>query len=125
MAAYLSWIRDDAKKPAKDEPAPVRAEGSIQPPKAIKTLNPAYPEGARAAGVQGFVSLETETDPAGKVRRIQSLVFKEEPGLSGMNSVPLIKAAIDAVKQWVYEPLIVDGKPRAAIFTVTVRFTLK
>jgi protein TonB len=34
-------------------------------------------------------------------------------------------AAVDAVKQWEYEPLIVDGKPRAALFTVTVRFSLK
>jgi TonB family protein len=29
------------------------------------------------------------------------------------------------VKQWVYEPLIIDEKPREAVFTTTVRFKLK
>ena len=43
-----------------------------------------------------------------------------------LRSIPeLDKAAIDAVKQWVYEPKIIDGKPRGVIFTVTVVFKLK
>jgi hypothetical protein len=29
------------------------------------------------------------------------------------------------VRQWLYEPLIIGGKPRPVIFTVTVRFTLQ
>jgi protein TonB len=37
----------------------------------------------------------------------------------------LDQAAVDAVKQWMYEPLVIDGKPRRCVFTVTVRFTLK
>lgn len=32
---------------------------------------------------------------------------------------------MDAVRQWVYEPAVIDGKPRSIIFTVTVRFSLK
>ncbi|MDD8037901.1 MAG: energy transducer TonB [Acidobacteriota bacterium] len=34
-------------------------------------------------------------------------------------------AAADAVRQWVYEPMIINGRPRGVIFTVTVRFTLR
>jgi protein TonB len=37
----------------------------------------------------------------------------------------LDQAAEDAVRQWVYEPLIIHGRPRGVIFTVTVTFTLK
>jgi protein TonB len=37
----------------------------------------------------------------------------------------LDRAAEDAVRQWVYEPMVVNGRPRGVIFTVTVRFTLK
>jgi outer membrane biosynthesis protein TonB len=37
----------------------------------------------------------------------------------------LNQAAIDAVKQWVYEPFVKDGKPTPIAFTVTVRFQLK
>jgi protein TonB len=37
----------------------------------------------------------------------------------------LDQAAIDAVKQWVYEPKIIDEKPRGMIFVVTLTFRLK
>ncbi len=33
--------------------------------------------------------------------------------------------AIDAVKQWKYEPVIVEGKAVGVVFTVTMRFALK
>ncbi len=40
-------------------------------------------------------------------------------------SVPLLdQAAIEADKQWLYEPLIIDGQPRGVVFTVTVAFRL-
>ena len=59
--------------------------------------------------------LEAETDIYGRVASIKVL-----------RSIPLLdQAAIDAVKQWTYEPMIIDGKPRGCVFTVTVRFTLK
>ncbi len=36
----------------------------------------------------------------------------------------LNEAAVESVMQWVYEPLMIDGQPRKAAFTVTVRFEL-
>ncbi|MFW6131296.1 MAG: energy transducer TonB [Candidatus Aminicenantaceae bacterium] len=35
------------------------------------------------------------------------------------------EAAMDAVKQWEYEPMTIDGKPQSAIITVTVEFSLR
>jgi protein TonB len=37
----------------------------------------------------------------------------------------LSKAAIEAVKQWKYEPMLIKGKPMPIIFTVTMTFKLK
>jgi len=92
----------------------VRAVGDIQPPKLIKEVFPKYPEVARQARVEGMVILEAKTDEQGNV--IDASILR---------SIPLLdQAAIDAVKQWKYEPLIVDGKARKVIFTVTVRFVL-
>jgi len=94
---------------------PVRAEGDIKPPKLIKKVEPIYPEAARKAGIKGTVLLEATTDIYGRVKNVRVL-----------ESIPeLDQAAIDAVKQWIYEPALIDGKPKGAIFTVTVTFHLK
>jgi len=42
-----------------------------------------------------------------------------------LRPVPMLnQAAIDAVRQWVYEPLVIDGIAKPVVFTVTVRFAL-
>jgi TonB family protein len=92
----------------------IKITDAIPPPKLIKKAEPVYPEAARKAGVQGVVILEARTDVEGRVKNVRVL-----------RSVPqLDQAAIDAVRQWVYEPLIIDGQPKEAIFTTTVRFNL-
>jgi len=105
-----TWIRT----PEEDD-APVRAIGEIKSPKIIKQVDPVYPEIARQASVEGVVIIEATTDIYGRVR-----------GIKILRSIPLLdQAAIDAVTQWVYEPIIIDGRPRGVVFTVTVRFQLK
>ena len=94
---------------------PVRAVGEIKPPKLIKRIEPVYPNIAREAGVEGTVILEATTDINGRVANVKVL-----------RSIPILdQAAIDCVRQWVYEPMIIDGKPREVIFTITVVFKLK
>lgn len=93
----------------------VRAVGHIKPPRIIRKVDPIYPEEAKKAGVQGIVILEAETDAEGNVVRTKIL-----------RSIPLLdQAAIDAVRQWKYEPPLIDGRPRGVIFTVTVNFQLQ
>jgi len=92
----------------------VRAGGKIQPPKLVKTVKPVYPKIAKQAHVEGSVILEAKADEQGNV--VETRVLR---------SIPLLdQAAIDAVRQWKYEPMVIDGKPHQAVFTVTVRFTL-
>jgi TonB family protein len=92
----------------------VKAEGEIAPPRLVKAVDPVYPEEARQARVQGVVILSVKTDADGHV--VDAIVLRSIPQLN--------KAAIDAVKQWVYEPLIIDGVAKSVVFTVTVRFQL-
>lgn len=99
-------------KPA--EPA-VRAVGDVKPPRLVKRVEPAYPEIAREARVEGVVILEATTDIYGRVAAVRVL-----------RSIPLLDAAaVDAVRQWIYEPLMINGRPRPVTFTVTVSFVLK
>ena len=100
-----------------DAPPPtqaVRVGGQIKEPKKLKNVNPTYPDIAKQARVQGVVILECTISPQGKVTNVTVL-----------RGIPLLDAAaIDAVKQWVYTPTLLNGVPVPVIMTVTVNFRL-
>lgn len=92
-----------------------RVGGNIRPPKKIKDAPPEYPAIAQQARVQGVVILEVRIDERGNVTDARPL-----------RSIPLLdQAAIDAVKQWQYEPALRNGVAVPIIMTVTVNFTLR
>lgn len=93
----------------------VKAQGLIKPPKQIKAVSPKYPEEARQAREEGLVIMSIKTDESGNV---QDTLILRSP------NEPLAAAAVEAVKQWKYEPLVLEGKPRKVVFTVNVRFKL-
>jgi protein TonB len=94
--------------------AAVRVGGNIKEPKKLKNVAPEYPDIARQARVQGVVILECTISPQGKVTDVKVL-----------RGIPLLdQAAIDAVKQWVYTPTLLNGVPVPVIMTVTVNFRL-
>jgi protein TonB len=95
-------------------PQAVRVGGQIKEPKKLKNVNPAYPDIAKQARVQGVVILECTISPQGKVTDVKVL-----------RGIPLLdSAAIEAVKQWVYSPTLLNGVPVPVIMTVTVNFRL-
>lgn len=75
---------------------------------------PRYPELAKVARVEGAVLLEVRVGTDGKVRSI--LVLSGNP--------LLIQAAIEAVQQWRYKPVLLNGKPVEVLTQVTVNFRL-
>jgi TonB family protein len=93
-------------------PAPVRVGGSIPMPHKTFDVPAIYPETARAAGLQGVVVLEITVGPDGIVS--QARVLRGQPLLD--------QAAIDAARQWRYEPTLQNGTPVAVRFTATVDF---
>jgi TonB family protein len=114
-AVFTVTVRFDLsaeKEVRAQEPA---ATGEIVAPTLIKKVDPVYPEAARKAGIQGIVLLEATTDEQGNVVKVR--VLKSVPELD--------QAAVDALKQWKYEPFIIEGKPKGVVFTVTIRFALK
>jgi TonB family protein len=92
---------------------PLRVGGQVRPPVRIKEVAPVYPAIAQSARVQGDVVIEMTIDDEGKVA--DARVVK---------SVPLLdQAALDAVRQWEYQPSLLNGVPTAVVMTVTVKFT--
>jgi protein TonB len=93
---------------------PVRVGGNIKPPTKTTDVRPQYPPIAQSARVQGVVIIEAVIGPDGRVQDARVL-----------RSIPLLdQAALDAVKQWVFTPTLLNNVPVPVIMTVTVQFTL-
>jgi len=83
-------------------------------PKLLREVKPEYPQEAFANRLQGVVIVEAMTDVYGLVSRAR--IISGHPVFH--------QAALAAVRQWVYEPYIVDGIPRPIYFTVSITFGL-
>ena len=94
---------------------PVRIGGQITAPALIYRVEPKYPDFAAQAQIEGLVILEATVDTEGRVQAVQVL---RSHGL-------LDQAAMDAVKQWRYSPLVLNGQPFPFVLTVTVSFSLR
>jgi TonB family protein len=81
----------------------------------LHRVEPAYPEIAVMAKVTGTVILEAVVATDGTVESVKVLrpvKFLEQ-------------ASIDAVKQWRYKPLILNGVPTPFVLTVTLTFSIR
>jgi protein TonB len=86
----------------------------VKAPSLVQRVNPEYPMVAQAAHVEGNVVLEATVNKSGRVESVRVV-----------NGNPLLEAAaIAAVKQWRYEPLLLNGEPVPFILTVTVSFKM-
>lgn len=93
---------------------PVRLGGEISAPKLAYRVEPEYPQLAVAAQMEGTVILEATVDETGAVQDAKVLRSR---GI-------LDAAALEAVQQWRYEPLMLNGRPTPFVLTVTVSFSL-
>ena len=95
-----------------DRSGAVKVGGRVRPPKKILDVRPEVPEDAARAGVRGIVIIEVTIDVDGTVKDARLL-----------RSIPMLDAAaLDAVRQWRFEPTVIDGRALPVIMTVTVQF---
>src|SRR4029453_9206508 len=98
--------------PAPKPTLPVRIGGNINAPALLKRVEPTYPDVALMAKVSGMVILEAVVGADGSVESVKIL-----------RSIKFLdNAAIEAVKQGKYSPLILNGIPTPFVLTVTLNF---
>jgi TonB family protein len=102
--------------PPNGAPHRVRVGGLVQAGKLIEQKEPAYPESARVRGIEGAVLLEAVISMEG-IPLNWKVLSSPDPDLS--------QAAIDAVRQWRYEPTLLNGEPIEVVTTISVRFRLE
>lgn len=92
-----------------------RVGAEITAPRRIVTVEPVYPEIARKARKEGAVILSLIIGPSGQVKSIE--VLRSQP-------LGLTEAAVNAARQWVFEPSTYNGRPTAVQYILTVHFNL-
>jgi TonB family protein len=92
-----------------------RVGGGVSAPRAVFSPDPEYSEEARKAKYQGTCVLWLVVGPDGRPRDIR---------VSRTLGLGLDEKAIEAVKQWKFEPAMKDGRPVAVQINVEVTFHL-
>ena len=94
---------------------PVRVGGNVQAPALVKRVEPTYPDLALVAKITGLVILEATVSTDGTVESVRVL-----------RAVKFLdQAAIDAVKQWRYSPLVLNGVATPFVLSVSLNFSVK
>ncbi len=89
--------------------------GDVTAPRIASRIEPDYPEQARKNGVEGKVILQAVIDDDGSVSEVEVLNSTDDV---------FNDAAVDAVRQWRWEPATSDGDPVSVYFTIVVQFSL-
>ncbi len=104
----------NAKQPAAPE-APLPIGGDVKPAEMISRVSPTYPPLARNQHISGDVRVDALIDANGRVTTMKVI---SGPTL-------LHQAAMDALRQWRYQPATLDGKKVPMHLTVTLQFRLQ
>lgn len=89
-------------------------KSNVQEARLSKSVPPEYPELAKSAHVSGDVVMDALIDPYGNVTSLKVI-----------SGPPLLhRAAVNALRQWKYEPARLDGQPVAVHLAVTLNFHL-
>ncbi len=88
--------------------------GAVQSAKMLKTVQPEYPPLAKQSRIQGTVRFTAAIGQDGKIKNLTLL---------GGHPL-LVQSAVEAVKQWVYNPTLLNGEPVEVITQIDVNFTL-
>jgi protein TonB len=103
-------------------PPPVKAStpkritigGNVQQAKLVRQPKPVYPPLAKQARISGVVHLAAVISKDGTIQDLK--VISGHP--------LLIPSALEAVKQWVYQPTLLNGEPVEVSTQIDVNFTL-
>lgn len=95
-------------------PVRIRVPEKTQQAKLLVHPKPIYPNLAKQARIQGTVVLKVIVGYDGTIKTTDLV--------SGHPI--LVPAAMEAVKQWVYQPTIMNGQPLEVETQVTLTFTL-
>lgn len=114
MIRYFEEVMRSGQKPeaAQNAAVRIRVDGRAQAARLIRSVKPKYPEEASRSGITGEVRMDAVLARDGTVASLQ--VLSGHP--------LLIPAALEAVKEWVYQPTVLNGAPVEVSAEIVVSF---
>jgi protein TonB len=115
-----SLLRNPAPQPPPPQSSkpvqshPIHVGGVVSAARLIYQPKPQYPELARLTRTQGAVEFEAIIGKDGSIEELK--VVRGHP--------LLVKAAFDAVRQWRYQPTLLNGEPVEVVTEISVTFKL-
>ncbi len=106
-------VKPPETKPTVEEVKRVRVS-SLDPGRLLHMVQPVYPPIAKSAHIEGTVELSAVIGTDGRVRELK---------VTG-GHVLLRKAAMDAVRQWIYKPPVLNGESVEIVAPIAVVFRL-
>jgi len=98
-----------------DHPTP--PPGAVQSPKIIRQVPPSFPEGLRLMRVTGIVVVESIIGEDGAPYHPRVLKAEGGPAMQ--------YEALEALRQWRFEPAKLEGKPVKVYYVLTITFSLR
>jgi TonB family protein len=99
------------------QPIRIPVGGNVQAAKLIKQVHPVYPAELKAQGISGTVMLRAVISTTGETLNPEVINTTVHPGLA--------QAALDAVRQWRYQPTLLNGQPVEVVTKIDVTFELE
>jgi TonB family protein len=87
--------------------------GDVMPPKELSRVQPRFPPDAKREGRTGVVVFDVVVDTSGAIASVE-VARHADPDLE--------QAALEAVKQWRYQPATRNGAPVPVWLSITMRF---
>lgn len=95
-------------------PSRIRVGGNVMAARMLHMVQPEYPRFAKAANICGTIVLDAVVAKDGTMLQLQYVSGPRE----------LMRAAMDAVRQWRYQPTLLNGRPVEAETKISVIFQL-
>lgn len=114
MGGVIGGVIGGVPAPPKPAQSRIKVGGNVTAARILNRTNPVYPPLARQTRISGTVRLHAIIAKDGTVQQLE--VLSGHP--------LLVQAALDAVRQWRYQPTLLNGEPVEVDTTVDVIFSL-
>lgn len=93
---------------------PIHVSSDVMQAQILRKTPPVYPDDAKKKRIQGKVELDAVIGTTGDVEQLDVVSGPKE----------LQQSALDAVRQWVYKPFLLNGEPVEVKTTIHVTYSL-